>query len=324
MADNASLQAALTGHSTTYRVLVQEEFAKAAPGEYRLYTQEETGGGATTLTHAVIANTPLLRKWVGARQHKEPRAYTASITYDKYESTLDLKRTDVQYDQSGVVAKMLAQHARATVDFYDRVASTAYASNSDVGPTGMDGVALFSASHPYANSSGGTQSNLSASTNLSHAAILAAETAGHLLTEENGRNMQINFNTLHVGPRLRRRAQELLGADRVVVINQAGTADVGKDGADDVNAASTRSNVLYGDYQIVVDNKEDGYIWTLQDTRRYKPLILFIVRPPEVINRTNMDDPYRFEQDRFLFGVESDVGVGAGYWPCVHRGTGTA
>ncbi len=324
MAADASLNNALAGHNTAFRVLIQEENAKAMTGQYGLYTAEENANGTKLLTHAMVGNTPLLQVWSGARVHKEPRAYTASISYDKYEATLDLKREDVQYDQSGVVASALAQHARAVIDFRDRVASTAYASNSGVGPTGIDGVALFSASHPYGNAAGSLQSNISAATNLSHANVLAAETAGHLLTEENGRNMQINFNTIHGGPRLRRRMQELFGADRVVVINQAGTADAGQVGANDVNAAATRTNVLNGDYTIVVDNQSTGYHWTLQDSTRYKPLIMFMVRAPEVINRIDMSDPYRFENDRFLFGIEADVGVGAGYWPGVHRGTGTA
>jgi phage major head subunit gpT-like protein len=324
MAANADLNAALAGHNTSFQVMVQDMLAAPDPGKYGLYTETVNGGAAQVLSLAYTGATPTLRRWEGARVYKDPRAYTTSIQSYPYEATMPLNRMMVQFDQSGAVGLMLKDYAGRVVEFFDQVSSDAYRSNSGVGPLAPDGVALFSASHTFVGSAAGTGSNLSASTNLTHSNLVAAETTGALLTEENGRSYRIAFDELMVGARKRRAAMELVGSDRVVIINQTGVPDTVADGPNLVNAAATRTNVLGGDYTVVVDARDTGYHWTLRDSKRAKPIVLFITRAPEIINQDTMESTERFANDRFVMGVEADVGTGGWFWPAVHRGTGTA
>jgi phage major head subunit gpT-like protein len=323
MAANADYRAALEGHNTTFKVLVGDFMSKPSVGEYVRYSEKTEDTGATLLSLVTLANTPVMQRWVGARVLKEPRAYTQTIRSYPYVSTMQLPRNAVN-DKSGAVANTIAQNARAVVVHFDQVMSAAFDGASGAGPTGPDNVALFATNHPHADSAGNTQSNLSAGANLSHSTLMTAETAMGLLTEENGENFGVSPNLIRGGIRLRRRMQELTGSDRVVIINQTGVPDTVADGPNLVNAAATRTNVVNGDYTIVVDRRVTGYHWTLQDDTMAKPMVLFVTRSPEVINQTEMTDEQRFQHDIFMFGIESEVGSGGWFWPAVHRGTGTA
>ncbi len=323
MPANADYRAALEGHNTTFQIMVGSFMAKPTEGEYSKYTNTITDTSGQLLVLATLANAPQLRKWNGARVLKEPRAYTNTIRPYTYESTMTLPRVMVNNDKSGAVSGLISASAKAVIPFFDKTVAADYLSASGAGPTGPDGVALFSASHPYADSVGGTQSNIGSGTNLSHSNLITGETAMGLLTEENGENFGVLPTDLDVGPRLRRRAQELTGADRVVVINQDGTADAGAVGPAMVNAAAARSNVLSGDYTVNIDRRNTGYYWTLRDSAMPPPMILFVTRTPEVINQLEMTDERRYQFDQFTFGIEADVGTGAWAWMGVYRGTGT-
>lgn len=324
MAANADYRAALEGHNTAFKVAVAGFMAQPVQGEFMRYTEKIDGGGAQLLQMAAMGNTPLLARWNGARVYKEPRAYTNTIRPYPYVATMPLPRVMVNQDNSGVIGSTINQYAKATVDFFDQVVAADNLSNSGAGPTGPDGVALYATNHPHADSAGSTQGNLGSGTNLSHSTLIAGETAMGLLTEENGRNFGVQPNELHGGIRLRRRMQELVGPDRVVTINLAGTADVGTVGPDTVNAASTRTNVLNGDYTVIVDRRyTTSYYWTLRDNRMPKAMVLFVTRAPEVINQIEMTDEQRYQNDMFTFGIEADVGTGAWFWPSEYRGTGT-
>lgn len=323
MGTNLDIASLLEGYNTAFMEKFQDQFNRPLPGEYAGYTEQIDAQGAKIVDYAFLANMPLMRAWTGGRQYKSLRGYSSTITYTPYESSLILKRNDVVLDKSGIVGRALSQHAGSAADFFDQVVSTAYDGSSGAGPTGYDAVALFSTAHPHADSSGNTQSNLASGTSLSHANLVAAEYAAALYTEENGRNFQINHNELRVGPKLKRRAMELVGPDRIVIVNQAGSLDTGISGANNVNAAAARSSANSGAYTVVVDRRVTNFYWTLRDTTRGNPMLLFVVRAPEVINRTEMTDQERWEHDNFLFGIEAEVGTGAGFWPAVYRGTGT-
>lgn len=327
MATNLDIRAGLAGHNTAYRIMFEEAYANAKPGLYEMWTERINAAGEQTITAGWLANTPLMRKWEGARHFKNLRNYTQTITYDKYEGTLPLKRDMVDYDRTGVVGKAIGNFVNVNVtSAFDRLVAAQFDASSGAGPTGFDEVALFSASHPH-SSTGGVQSNLNAGANLSHSTLAAAEAAGMLFTEENGEPVGVQYDVMRVGPNLKRRAQELTSADRIVKIDSDGGFDTSRAVSSTFNVVggATRSNVWSGDMTLVVDDRVTTYYTTLLDTSRgFKPMILFVTRAPEPVDQTDMSDPERFNNDNYVYGVEADLGIAAGHWYAAYRLTGTA
>lgn len=312
MATDTNLTTLLADFTTLRQIMLQDMFSKATPGHYADYTEVKDAAGNRVLEWAFLANIPRMRQWIGARQKKAPRGYRATVEWLKYESTLILNADDIRYDPIGVVNDAVTQHTKNTIDFLDEVSHTAYNSNSGAGPTGYDGVALFSASHPHGPTGATTQSNLSSTTALSDAAIKAAMILGNGLREENGRTFKVSYNELHVGPKQQFVAEELFHATRAKVFGSDTAAAVID------NAASMAS------MKLVVDERDQTFYWTLRDTNMPKPIILLVGKQPTPEERTRPDDEPMWERNEMEFGIVADVGAAALAWQGVHRGTPTS
>lgn len=327
MATNQDLRAGLASHNTLFDIMFEETVNNAVPGPWGAWTEQINAQGEQTINMAWLTNTPTWRTWTGSKVYKNLRNYTLSVTYDKKEATLALKRDMVQYDRTGVLGRTLQKFVSANVtDAYDGFVATSKDSNSGAGPTGFDAVALYSASHPHAPSAG-TQSNLGSGTNLSHSALLTADQTTALWVEENGRPVRASMNVMRVGPRLKQRAMELLSATRTQKIDSDGSLDTTRAASStyQIVGGSAIPNVFEGTKTLVVDPRVTTYYWDLEDTAKaYKSMILFITRAPEAISQTEMTDEQRFNHDDFVYSVECDVGVAAGHWYGTYRGTGTA
>lgn len=313
-------------HNTAFRIMFEDSLNNAVPGPYANWTETLTAEGEQRITLAWLANTPTWRKWTGGRRYKNLRAYQFTVTQDSWEATLPMPRKMVEHDKSGVVGRTLSAFVQANiVDGYDSFVATEFDGNSGAGPTGFDGVALYSTAHPHAPAAA-TQSNLGSGTNLSHSSLVTAEQTMMLWVEENSRPVRSSPNLMRVGPKLKRRAQELLSADRMQYINTKGVTDLARSSTstDDVVGGATRSSVWSGDMDLVVDPRVTTFYWDLFDTRQpFKPMILFVMRAPEPVNKTEMTDDERFEYDNYIYSVECDIGTSAGHWYATYRGTGT-
>lgn len=318
MATELNIAQGLYNVNTAFRAWASEVYSSGQAGLYSNYTQTIESGGEARIQLHFLTNAPVMRKWLGARQYKALRHYSQTIAYDDYEATLALPTSLVNMDQAGVIKSLMPQFLEQ-LDAIDSAVATAYDANSGAGPTGFDGAALFSASHPH-SSSGGNQSNLAAATNLSHANLAAAEADGMLLTQENGRPCKVTYTTMRVGPELKRRAMELLSAQRTVAINAAAAEATAT-----VVAITTRNNTFEGDMRLIVDDRVTTYYWDLIDDTKggVRPMVVFMVEPPQVVERTSADDPHVFEHKEYIYGVQGRWGVGAGHWYTCYRGTGT-
>lgn len=304
--------------NTAFRTWASEVYASGQMGLYSNYTQTIESGGEARIQLHFLTNAPIMRKWLGARQYKALRHYSQSISYDDYEATLALPTSLVNMDSAGVIKSLMPQFLEQ-LDAFDSSVATAYDSASGAGPTGFDGVALFATTHPHANG-GGNQANLAATTNLSHANLVAAEAAGMAFTQENGRPAKISYSTMRVGPLLKRRAMELLSAQRTVAVD-AGAAEA----TASVVAITTRNNTFEGDLKLIVDDRVTTRFWDLIDETKgsVRPMTLFLVEPPQVVERTAADDPHVFEHKEYIYGVQGRWGVAAGHWYTCYRSTGT-
>lgn len=319
MATELNIEQGLYLVNSSLQAWAAEAYDKGQAGSYTEYTQQLDGDGAARIQLHFLTNSPRMRKWTGARQYKALRHYSQTITYDDYEATLALKTSLVDMDVQGVV-KSLMPSFTGQLDSYDETVGTQFYSSSGAGPTGFDGDALFSTSHPHSGT-GTDQSNLGDGTNLSHAALAAAEAAGALWEQENGRLVRPNFTRMHVAPNIKRRAMELLSAQRVVGLS-ASDAEGGT-----TVAVAARNNTFEGDKILTVDPQAGNtYYWTLIDDTKgpVRPMVLFLVKPITVVERTAPDDPHVFEHRQYIYGCEGRWGIGAGHWYTCYRGTGTA
>lgn len=318
MATNTNLALGLQDFMADFRAMWADMASTPNAGAYAKWTQDIDANGSTSVTWAFIANHPKVRKWIGARIAKNPRLYTQSLGYDDYEATMELPMDLVNYDKTGAVKDAIKTFLEQT-DMFDSVVTTALDSASGAGPTGFDGAALVSASHPH-SSSGGNQSNIASGTNLSAAALAAADGAGMLITYENGEPAGIRYNTLRVGPLLKHRSLEITGSTRLVAV-----ANDGLEAGTRVAAAAIPSTFTGGALDVIVDDRITTRYWDLVDTRRSaKPIVLFRVQNPEPVIVDDPASPIVYENKRYSFGVTAKLGAAAGHWHTIFRGTGTA
>ncbi len=116
---------------------------------------------ATTIPSATASNTygwlgqfPQLREWVGDRQIKDMAAHGYQITNKLYESTVGVKRTDIEDDNLGVYAPLMQEMGRAAAIHPDELVfgllGTAH--NADC----FDGKKFFATDHQVAANVDGT------------------------------------------------------------------------------------------------------------------------------------------------------------------------
>lgn len=320
MATNLSIAQGLFNANQKVIATWDSMYDSAKPGNYTDYTQRIDSEDEMRIELNWLANHPVMRKHLGARQYKNLRHYSQTITYDPYEASFKLKRDWVDHDQTGVVNQAISTAFGYQVGAVDKAMATAYDASSGAGPTGFDAVSLFNASHPHGPAAA-VQSNIGSGTALSHAALAAAEYAGMLLVHENGEPANVVYTKMRVGPKLKRRAQELLSADRVQTATAASLYDAGAAAV----AAAARSNVFQGDLSLTVDDRVTTFYWDLIDERKEaKPMVLFMVKEPYPVSRISEEDPHVFEHREYIYGLNGEWGVAGGHWLSCYRGTGTA
>lgn len=322
MTTNLNIQAGLQTAQTIVNTTWQEIEETAPEGTYRTYAQIVPSDGATILEMNWLANHPVMRKLLGARVSKALRHYGTTIRMETFEVSFDFARSWVQHDKTGLIARAVSQtlSGNAGEASIDRTVAEVFDGNSGAGPTGFDGVALFSASHPY-GPAGATQSNIGSTTVLSANALIAAEAAAAGWRHENGENAMVKFNTIRTGPALKRRVLDLLSPDRLQGITAGGVLDASAS----LVAAATRSNSYNAEYTPIVDSRVTTYYWDLIDNSKpVKPMVHFdIMRPtPQMV--TDMNDGAVYAQDKFFYGLIGDWGIGGGHWMTCYRGTGAS
>lgn len=322
---NLALQETLLQSATQFEAAFQEIFRDAqVPGEFSKYTEMKTGK-TIQLMLLVMANTPTMRKWLGSRVEKYLRSYSQTITLETFEATLPMKRILMDYvDSVGTIKDAIDTFVNNTSTAFDEQASAVLDGSSGVGPTGYDGVALFSASHPHGPS--GNQSNLASGTALSYSAFDAGRAAMAGWRFENGTPARRKATHMRVGVALETRAKEILSATQRVVAVANDALEAGTR-----VAATTIDNVWKGELELIVDPRippsgTGAFYWDLMDLRssKLRPIVGYVGRAPEPIHQLDMEGDRRFNQDELVFGIEGDFTFAAGHWMTCYRGTGTA
>lgn len=108
-----------------------------------------------------LGQFPQFREWVGDRVVRDMKAHGYAITNKKYESTVGVKRVDIEDDQVGTYKPLFGEMGRAAKVFPDEQVFGLLA-QGDTTPC-YDGLSFFSSDHPVYPSVDGTGAPVSVS-----------------------------------------------------------------------------------------------------------------------------------------------------------------
>jgi phage major head subunit gpT-like protein len=307
--------------STTFKELAGNVFAGGTPpGVYKDFATVQSTD-SRIVEHDVLEAMPVAREWVGAKQYGDAQAASTTLTLKSYEASFKIKRLDLLTDRTGIVGRRMATWLGDTAYIYDQIAHEVLFAN----PTGYDGVALFSASHPRGPAAA-NQSNTTTSA-LSFSTFETAMQTGASLRDANGRPLMISYNKLIVGPKLASLAREITGSnERLMAVDNSGAESGTRVAAATVPNQKGIQVFTGGSLDVVVDPRMplggtyDDYWYLIDTTRGASPICGYEFRSPEAVTQDRMEDTARFDSDEFKYSIECDVVFGAGVWQVAYAG----
>jgi len=227
-----------------------------------------------------------------------------------YKANIAIWRKSLEDDQYGILMKRARELASEAVRHWNQLAYLALANG--FGATCYDGNAFFSASHSEGAS--GTQSNLTSSS-LNDAALQKAESVMRSYVDDKGVPLEIEPDTLVVGPALARMAFDLTNS--AVVVSRS---------TDSPTATVPFENYFQGNYKVIVSpylingtfngvSYSSAYNWFLLDTKRgVKPIVIQSRQDVPITLETDMDQPSAKIKERFNVTVRGRYAQGYGLW----------
>lgn len=112
-------------------------------------------------TYAWLSQFPAFREWVGSRQHKKVKETAYQVPNRKFETTIDVDRTDIEDDSFAHYGSIAEAGGQAAKDLMNDMIFQAY--NAGFASLCYDDQFFFDTDHPvYANSDGtGAVTNIS-------------------------------------------------------------------------------------------------------------------------------------------------------------------
>lgn len=255
--------------------------------------------------YAWLANFPKMRKWIGEKHVKSLEGYKYSIINDDFESTIEVRRNDIEDDNLGIYGPQAANAGFSAAQLPDEIVMDLV--NNSFTNLCFDGQFFIDTDHAVAGAS--VSNKLTAV--LSHATVAtaaasygAARTMMKKFKDDEGRPLNVSPNILLVGPALEDVARALLISDRL------------EDG---------KANPYKGTAELVVDARiTSDTAWFLLDTSKpVKPFIYQERKAPVFVQQTSTDSEDVFKRGNFLFGVEARAAGGYGFWQTAVGSTGT-
>lgn len=113
--------ALLSALQTGFRKEWQDAFDAARAEVQYLKIATEVPSTTASNTYGWLGDFPDFREWVGDRVIKDMAAHGYAISNKDYESTVGVKRTDIEDDQIGIYAPMMAHMGQMSAQFPDKL-----------------------------------------------------------------------------------------------------------------------------------------------------------------------------------------------------------
>lgn len=266
----------------------------------------EIPSNAKSNIYGWVAQTTLLREWIGSRQAVNLSEHGYTLVNKSYEGTVELDRDEIEDDNLGLfTAVTIPQLAQAAKKHTDQLIKTVLQSNAGAGPLAFDGLNLFHNAHLTYDAAASTYDNLftlaltADNFNTNWAAMAS-------YTGEDGQPLGITPNLLVVPPQLKRTALEIMNASMVARVAQNVAAN------ENVSVTSI-DNVLKGWAEVLVipEFANDPTRWYLLDVSKpMKPLVFQNRRPDQFVTRVAATDPKVFDQKKYTYGVDNRKNIG--------------
>ncbi len=231
-------------------------------------------------------------------------SYNYTLEDKVYKAGMSVERKAMEDDQYGLLRLRVQGLADEAIRFWNELAFTGL----DAGFTTLcyDGQYFFDTDHSEGIS--GSQSNTTSAA-LSDSSLETGRMTMRLFKNDKGKPRGVVPNCLVVGPKLERRASDLLGSDVVVVRIGDGTAAAG------ATAATDYSNYHKGKYILVVNEYITNFHWFICDTtKRLKPIIIQSREDVPISPETDMLDGASQIKEEYTFAVRGRFVQGYGPW----------
>jgi phage major head subunit gpT-like protein len=114
-------------------------------------------------TYEWLSQFPAYREWVGARLHKTLKERAYNVENKSWETTIDVKRTDIEDDTIGQYGVLAESAGQAAVDLKNDLVFKALANGFLATSLCYDGQPFFDADHPVAPNEDGSGAAVSVS-----------------------------------------------------------------------------------------------------------------------------------------------------------------
>ena len=249
-------------------------------------------------------------------REQEINQFTYTLADKVYKAAEKIKRTTLEDDQYGVLNRLMAKLGGEAVRHWNELAYKGLTLGFST--LCYDGQNFFSASHQEGNSP--TQSNVTAAT-LSDASLEAAEAAMMAYQDDKGVPMEITPTALVVGPKLARRASDLLGSNVRVINVGDGTAGAGATAATNIN------NYFAGKYTLIVNHyiyNANAFNWFLLDlSKSVKPIVIQSRSDVPITTESDMADGSSQIKEEYVYTVRGRYVQGYGLWQTGFGSTAT-
>lgn len=140
---------------TSYRANFQSAFAGVAPMWQTIATRVPSTTNQNQ--YAWLGDFPRMREWLGDRVINQLKGHQYTVQNKSFESTISVKREDIEDDQYGVYAPMFSELGRSAASFPDELVFAML--QAGFGEKCYDGQFFFDTDHPVG---AGTVSNYQA------------------------------------------------------------------------------------------------------------------------------------------------------------------
>lgn len=304
--------------NTAYLAKGDEIFQRPPVGPWALFSDVVPCEGQF-LELDTIGPSPIVRELVGSRRFGALRAYAKRQRVTPYSTdALELSRLQVEKDVNGSVTRRLNDYLSSSANFWDKATTDALLAN----PTGIDGVALISASHPFGF--GGNWSNNAAAA-LSPSTFASGIAAMSALQLENGEPAGFYPTHLMVGPKNEKMARDLCTNPlRPFPIAATGLEAY----ASAVAATAIQNGWFQGSIEVVVNKRMVGATnelgWLLMDLSRpgVRPMIVGEAMAPRAVVVDDPGSEPMLQRSNYAYYVEGYAAI-SGYAPHGIYGTMT-
>lgn len=292
--------ALLDALNTTIRTTFYESFEGTTSWASRVVASEPSDSESNT--YPLVIDPGAVREWTaGERAVKSLELGSYQIFNKRYEKTLGINRDQVADDKTGALVMKARSLGAKFKKHPDRRVTQIILEN----PTGLDGVALFHASHERnpAAPDGNVYSNLFTGKPLTPGNFAAVRSSMLALVGPDGEPLDVNPTLLMVSPKLEYQALKIVNAEYIP--NAAGTA--------------MESNVLRGIAEVLVVPQlatsaggADDTWYLLDVSTQDRPIIMQPREALEVQAFFDPRDPQVFMRNEFVWGGTIRYGFGPG------------